>query len=644
MSGIVMLWVLATAAITYGWVPDGSDGVRYIIQIPADDLEQLRQVGEISSQIDARMRGHVSEVVVRVGDGPVPRNTPDWLLRRATASGKTADSVAAADAIPMPIPSIQLNPLSRGDSIGPTTTAVLKPAPQSGGMNLPGGFQMPSTDPVANSQPNQTVPTPDLMRNRVNQMAGGAIDRLNNQFQQAGQTLQDTARRTSDAFADRARETLGLPDDPRLRLQTPTTNGATMTGGMPTTGTPSNDLRSSNIASRPDAFGNSVNRQDPDWYTLGERPSPPSTEPAISGRGSQLNNQFSNDAFGRQQELQVRNTNGTRSPLGSMPRGLQETNNSFASSGTNLSMNGSRSDGSLGNGRDVRGLDPRQLDPRMVNSIDYDPQLSATDASRLPRNGYSFDSQGYPIDREGYRLNRNGDRIGQQTPSLTYDPSRQGSTFGYASDDRREDLRSTQAAPRQWPTSTTSVGSNPGNELANRYPGNGSDPNWDFRNDRSLDNRAINDPRSRVANNDPRGMDVSHNGTVALPNSQSNASQFSNDAYQRNVATGGVPPQSQPMPNVVNQMPTTMGIQPVNAQFGGVGVNPSFPGGLANNGAMTEADRLRAAARQAEMSPTNSLPEEHVAAQPLFNVLLLMSIVGNVYLISWLKAKRLQFR
>jgi hypothetical protein len=48
--------------------------------------------------------------------------------------------------------------------------------------------------------------------------------------------------------------------------------------------------------------------------------------------------------------------------------------------------------------------------------------------------------------------------------------------------------------------------------------------------------------------------------------------------------------------------------------------------------------------RGSQPEPTAATPRKVVAPQPLFNGLLLISLVANVYLIFWLKNLRIQFR
>ncbi len=76
MGGVPLLLMAIAMGITYGWHPDGAGGVNYIIQVPPEQLDAVRRSGEISSVIDPEVRGHVSRIIIRVGEGPLPRDTP----------------------------------------------------------------------------------------------------------------------------------------------------------------------------------------------------------------------------------------------------------------------------------------------------------------------------------------------------------------------------------------------------------------------------------------------------------------------------------------------------------------------------------------------------------------------------------------
>lgn len=136
MGGVpVLLKLIALMGITYGWQPDNNGGVEYIIQVSADDLKEIERLGEITSAINPTVQGYVSRVVVRVGNGPLPRKTPENLRRQLP-------SQAANDYSSIPIPemvdterAIPIPSLASANS--DRQAAVMKP--QSDGFKLPQG-------------------------------------------------------------------------------------------------------------------------------------------------------------------------------------------------------------------------------------------------------------------------------------------------------------------------------------------------------------------------------------------------------------------------------------------------------------------------------------------------------------------------
>lgn len=81
MVSATLFAILAAAGLTYGWQPDRNAGppdgsLEYIIQISPDMVGSIEKVGEITSTIDPSIAGRVSRVIVRIGDGPLPRIDP----------------------------------------------------------------------------------------------------------------------------------------------------------------------------------------------------------------------------------------------------------------------------------------------------------------------------------------------------------------------------------------------------------------------------------------------------------------------------------------------------------------------------------------------------------------------------------------
>lgn len=641
MIGAVMLLMAATVGITYGWTPDGGDGVKYIIQIPPEKIDQVARSGEISSQIPVEIRGRVSEVVIRVGQGNLPRVTPGNLFSRSAPAGPSntmsgnANSLAAADQIPVPIPSMgdptDMRPIGMGDT---APTAMMKPAPQGSGMNMPNAFGMPpavttgstgfaSTPPantgysnasleqaardagnsVAQQYSAATEAGRQQLQQNVNAVTGRMGDAANAQFQSATSGLQNA---TNELLYG---PTLppSTPDDPRARLgpsgsatgssmagapmtgpsmtgsstangpsTSPYTSGsdsriglgsAPSTSGSPSSssfGSPPNFANSAPSAfgpsttapstSAPSTFGPSTSagtravatppmnasNRDEDWYALqnkaGNRPSTAPTESSTGG--------FSSSTFGQ------------------MPNGLQPATNPPSSrpTATNYTSSG------YGDGG-------RQT-ATTRSDLDYDPNLSPTQAARLPKNGYSYDAQGYPVDRQGYRVDHYGRRVDSQGHLLT--------------------------------AVDTMSGTDPNAGGAGNYTNSGSD----------------------YANNRPP-QNASTAPLVQPPRSPTSTPDRVGDGYRPDTE------------------PRFAGVNGATGNVTSAGWNDGRPR-VAEDILPSASDGqvrrdVKEPSRAGGYSELDS-GSEQVAAQPIFNALLLLSVVANVYLLFWLKNMREQFR
>lgn len=588
MIGAVMLLMAATVGITYGWVPDGGDGVKYIIQIPPEKIDQVTRSGEISSQIPAQIRGHVSEVVIRVGQGNLPRVTPGSLSRRSDPPGQSYDrtanpnSVAVADQIPMPIPSISdptdLRPIGMGNA---ASTAMMKPAPQSGGMNMPSGFGMtPATTPstgfastppatngfnsasleqaardAASNAAKQYNAAAEAGRQQIQQNVTAATGRLgdaaNAQFQSATSGLQSAAN-------DLLYGPVAPPsttDDPRARLgqsgpstglgaPAPSTSPAYTSTSDSRSGpasplstpgvAPSSSQPSTRTVATPTLSG--PNR-DEEWYALQNRAgNRPSTAPVENTTGS-----FAGGNFGQ------------------LPAGLQPGANSAP---TRTTPTNQTSTGYSDN--------PRQT-TLASSDLDYDPNLSPSQAAQLPKNGYGFDPQGNPVDRQGYRIDHYGRRI---------------DSHGHL------------------PTAVDSMGG------TDRSSGSNTNASSSYANDRTQSNTSstplVQPPRNRPT----------------VPERE--ADNYRPDTDQRYVSTSGRP---------ANESVAAWNDERLRA------AEDSLPSASDGRGRLDDKTPTRAGG----YGDLDDGPEQ-VAAQPIFNALLLLSVVANLYLLFWLKNMREQFR
>ncbi|NNE00972.1 MAG: hypothetical protein HKN47_26955, partial [Pirellulaceae bacterium] len=125
MGGLYVLLAVATMGVTYGWQPDGSGGVEYLVQVTPQQLERVRESGEITSTIHPSVQGRVTRVVVRVGTGALPRINP--IANDESPSSADMVNHSADDRLPVPTPQI----MASSDR-----ERVMKPDPQ-GGFDLP---------------------------------------------------------------------------------------------------------------------------------------------------------------------------------------------------------------------------------------------------------------------------------------------------------------------------------------------------------------------------------------------------------------------------------------------------------------------------------------------------------------------------
>lgn len=177
-SGSLLL-ILAAVGVDYGWQPDGtrsrgSDNLEYIIQIAPDQIGRLQRVGEITSVLDPSISARVTKVVIRIGNGTLPRNAG----APVSAPGKSnltptepraglnneRDEQFDAETSPLTATSRSVTDSEKlAAQTASTTTSRMKPAQQiANGIDLPAN--LPSTI-TASSE----VSTEPIDLNRTNQ-------------------------------------------------------------------------------------------------------------------------------------------------------------------------------------------------------------------------------------------------------------------------------------------------------------------------------------------------------------------------------------------------------------------------------------------------------------------------------------------
>ena len=105
MGGVPLLLMAAVMGITFGWQPNGDGGVDCIIQIPPDQLDQVRRSGSVQTEIPPQIRGRVSRVIVQVGDGPLKQISSGEIVQ-SRDQGVT-DKENRSDGARLPIPEIR---------------------------------------------------------------------------------------------------------------------------------------------------------------------------------------------------------------------------------------------------------------------------------------------------------------------------------------------------------------------------------------------------------------------------------------------------------------------------------------------------------------------------------------------------------
>ncbi len=202
MGAVPVLLALAAVGVDYGWQPDGTasargDNIEYIVQISPEQLQQIRSLGEITSAIDPAVQGRVSRIVVRVGSGPLPR-IAGRVAANQTAQLSPLPSVSRDEDV-VPIPEISTALAARAtpaNALRETadrvrSAEVMKPDPQ-------GGFQMPdSLKTDAQSALDQVRSRANDALNQVDANARSAIEAPINTLNQAAS---DVSRRATSTL------------------------------------------------------------------------------------------------------------------------------------------------------------------------------------------------------------------------------------------------------------------------------------------------------------------------------------------------------------------------------------------------------------------------------------------------------------
>ncbi|KLU04471.1 Basic proline-rich protein [Rhodopirellula islandica] len=702
MGGAVTLLLVATMGITFGWTPDGADGVKYIIQVPPDQLDQLERVGEITSTISPEVRGRVSEIVIRVGTGSVPRETPaHWNQTNAShpsgVSQVVSDEnalrslpIASDDRRPIPIPMTSNSTQPRiipGNVNSPSVTRLMKP--QSGGMNLPGGYEPPA--PTTGPSTSGFNMPPSLAQGGAASTPGTGVP---NTGAANTASLNDTLRAEAEAFAEATRRNLGLgmpstaSNDPAAASRAssttvappPFTGGNTAYSGTtnpnaanpytanPGTSNPATMDRSArnggpSTAPTSASTGSSAPpwpNDDDDWYALGNRPaSRPSTAPATNPTNGSL---ASDPGAAPRTGADPSNRNSPNSAFNTgnfnqMPGGLGGQNPFGQTASDSLATPSSR--------RDTTYATSSQGDANTIQRYEYDPKLTPAEADRLPPNGWSFNTAGIPVDREGYLLNAYGERVDQNGRPL--------SNSAYANESNRSNP---SLASNPTPNRSQSSGMQSNGAPTNGNPGYGG--NATYASQQGSNPGQTNQGQANPGTHFPNYAAPNTGNSNTVPPNTGNPNTgplFANGQQPAAPMPNAGQPQSQ-YPYGQNYTPPQIPYAPTNSNPANPNINPATgypyqyvnftpnannPGGVASNtsasggtqpgtsnagpppgrgeGSLDDKDALGSA-----ISQDPRADREKVATQTLFNALLLVSFVANLYLMYWLNVLRLKYQ
>lgn len=702
MGGVPMLlMVIAATGVTYGWQPDKTRSessvdapasVEYIVQVTPSEWDEVQKSGEITSAIDPAVRGHVSRIIIRVGNQRPPRITPTSITAARVAARKPApqsgsggfglpdlaqttsnqvatgidqagreinrqinqgvqtlsDQVrrraqAANDRTLVPPPSTRFNPSSSGlagpRADGPSTTLndrdniwsryagntntgnanSVNPNSQSNfasgnansglGQGSTFGQLPPSLRTTASNQANDPRLTNGLGASNgavLSQAEQMRLDRM-----RAGGTNQD-------AYANSLRSNSGLTSSDQNARPDPNLTSAQVAAGawdidqygrlvdrngvlLPSSQQPRSSQQIGTASS-----DNPFNRRNDSSGVNGGFANNQQNSNSAAQTGYGQTGLASNSQYSRQAELD---------------RNRQLNGNAQVNANSQLNSNSQMNQG-FQNGQNSQ-FDRNSRFPTNNVGLNTNTQFNG------PSNGGSQNNFGMPANTNGQRSNQS--TLGQGNGMSPYQNPSFGSNTQYASNDRY--------AANDPRTSLANGQSNnlaPNNGLVNPAFTTGS-PTLDARLASGLlPNNGQRDPRSgpyytnTMANGvgsnypqDPRLWQSNALGTVptggqAFPGSvypADNPSLASNQLNNR-VASRNVPTGTDRSPSDLDSTATR-----------------SNPDSTANSGnsRSTQTTFVRADARE-------------VAAQPLFNGLLLISVVANIYLIFWLKNLRIQFR
>lgn len=604
--GMFPLLLIAMTGITFGWQPDGADGVEYTIQVSPTELDDIRRIGEITSTIDPQVAGHVSRIKIVVGTETLPKQTPKHLA--GTPVSNHSDSYwSEIDNTAVPIPEIdsrgQAIPLAANGNAISRRTRVMKPDPQTGTTN--NGFAMP---PSLQDPANQFSSGIQTQINR----AGRAINRSTATSLNAP-TPASSNPNAAPGFSSVQNSNQPPSQGPGLNMRAGASpalqnavSNATGNNRMvaPATQTNSNVAGSNRTAPTavsspppaPNLAGSSGSTNN-----AGQTPTPP---PFTSSQGS---NTMAATRHGGPSTEPTSQRDNTWNHVGQAAPKPQQANTNIQGMSDTLSRSVSGQPSTTSRPGDTFGKWPSGMTLSQTNQSGRSKgtgtgNLGSANISRTGNLNTNAGSQ------------RNANSLGQPRPAPTSDRFSSNSEFSG---------RINGQSPFANPAQQRSINS-PDPRLSPSQIAAGA---WSF----DSMNRPI-DRHGRLVH--PTGNMASH----PFPPSGIDANRFGRNNLPPNQAYSGAPIDSR------YTYDPRSGMRPSAAEIHRTAAIDTPGGSIERESSVSLAKNRKSTENSSSDQTPAKSPPEPIAAQRLFNGLLLMSVVANVYLMFWLKNLRLRFR
>ncbi|WP_372721618.1 hypothetical protein [Novipirellula sp.] len=681
MGGVPVLLLFAAIGVTYGWQPDGGGGVEYIIQVPADQLDRLQESGEVTSVIDPQVQGHVSRVVIRVGNQRLPRETPSAIsqlrhevpvpkvpvpsggtnsaiVETQTRRDRNANAFDANDEQPIPIPQ-----MTAGSPVQPIPGLQggqnkLAGIPAGGALQAEAMMKPDASSPGAGSEflfPSSAIPqslqeaagnTAANVRDGLNDAAQDLSNRTRGELDAAMNRAAQKAEETAAGMADRASNALrngfdftaatGSNNNTANAPGTPAANRSeipSFTGADPATA--NNRSLASGPSTDPTNTREMVRGRDKDWQDLNQMNLRSQTNMAGGPSTDPIGSPSSDNRTGNSPPNQLPTTNtstsglGTTATFGRVPDALNTTRRTADDPAAQQ-----------------RAAQERAAQERAAQERAAQEKLAQERAAQEQQAAY----QRQLYDREQYERAQAARAQSNPPPSTT---TQTPPAYPYG-----------QSTPLSAPGQSSNFANTGASDPSSRTYGQS------FSNDGTAASAIGNsyaDPRlssSDAAKLPPNGWSfdaygrpIDRDGNLLdsyghiIPNPYNNTTRLADQSAgntappprgpagydtNANTAGGNAPPRNSGAPGGSAAGQTYTSQDRNNAE------NVRSPSDLERR--YSDADAREAAlASERDAYSRGAAPTKTVAAQPLFNGLLLISIVGNVYLAFWLKNLRHQF-